>query len=351
MLSNIKAKYDEFIAPDNTYKSCSTGFNNYVLIMERVKKPADIECYDFPKRGKISPGNLSESGYQYPSWTITNESRCVHDSLHAKFRATLFKVLMIINKGTSETIESITVPGLFSGGQSVQTTFTVGEIVIPNSYDCDVNNICTNGLHFFNDFDTAFFYDYNLPHDFTGTQVLYDNDGQIMTSTEYLNGIKNGLHLSYESGSHSSHHYTNGKLAGYATEDSQFSRQTGHYIDGKKYGLWTIHNKITDCIEEGNFIDGRMDGQWSEKYIEKKLLIQGNYVYGMKQGEWSTMDETGKIIQKSIYKYNRIVNNDHLTNAVTTVNKSSQGNKIAEDLISYFFCFAFSSFLVTIGSY
>ena len=87
--------------------------------------------------------------------TITNESRTnVIDHIYAKFRGNQFLVIDIINK--FDINKHI--------GEIQNSTYThniikykKGEMVKSNSFDENLNNVCSNGIHYFKSIEPALF--------------------------------------------------------------------------------------------------------------------------------------------------------------------------------------------------
>lgn len=132
--------------------------------------------------------------------TITNESRTgVINPLCAKFRADKLKVTAIINVNTLCTIDSITnyysqinhppwriAAPIFLATEYLvlETTYTVGEIAIPNSFDSNLSKVCTSGIHYFRSIEPAFYYR-DSPPGFKGLWPTWSDNG-VRQSNRYV---------------------------------------------------------------------------------------------------------------------------------------------------------------------
>jgi hypothetical protein len=194
----------------------------------------------------------------------------------------MFKVILIINKKTGLTINSIESLRQTYGDHNQFTTYTVDQIIVPNAFDCNIDNICTNGIHFFNDFETAFFYDYILSDDFSGTITQYDGDGTKLSVIQYVNGVKNGESKSYDAdGFCSCHHYVNGIRNGLAIEESYYYRYIGSYLYNLKNGLWECIDKIHNVSTKGDCVEGFKNGEWTTSCVLTGRLL-GSKIYDLK---------------------------------------------------------------------
>lgn len=89
--------------------------------------------------------------------TITNESRKnVVNPQYAKFRANKLKVIDIINCKDMIDEESVVNVLHLKGFSSKKTAYEVGNIVVPDEFDSNIENICTGGIHYFNSIDAVY---------------------------------------------------------------------------------------------------------------------------------------------------------------------------------------------------
>lgn len=353
MFQYIKSKYGDQIIPGRTYKSCKTkDESQYVVIMERVEKKADdknpFTINDDGTYNQSTQKIICSDDPMYPMWTITNESRESTDPMHAKFRGTVFKVLLIINKKTGETIDSIVSIAYSLPG----TEYTVNQLVFPKSFRCKMRSICAPGIHFFNDFDTAFMYDYRCPEDFIGVWTEYDDDGKIAHETTYSNGLNNGKIEKKSFNWSNGHdceisHRVNGILNGHYLRENSNHRQEGHYINDEKYGLWKIEDKALRIISEGCYVDNGKNGRWVEKYTEDNKYKSGCYLNGKKSGQWVTVNaSTQQIFDKCMYDQDEQIDTPEKVTDTCTDNKVVAKNNFNDLLVLSLSMIGFVSFCI-----
>jgi hypothetical protein len=103
----------------------------------------------------------------------TNEARDnVMDKKCAKFRANKLKVLKIINVNKPRFTKKY----ILSTYADTMIQYTVGEIVYPDYYDKNINNVCSGGIHYFNTVEPAYFYD-GYPSGHNGSFCEYYDNG------------------------------------------------------------------------------------------------------------------------------------------------------------------------------
>ncbi len=112
----------------------------------------------------------------------------VDDPMFAKFRGNKFFVKDIIclenpDKKITSAYSSVHSPMFFS-----KFEYKIGEIVNPDKYDKDDDEVCTNGIHFFKSFEAAYhFRDYS--DKYTGYEMDYNDNGKsIIRNIYYFNG-------------------------------------------------------------------------------------------------------------------------------------------------------------------
>ena len=101
--------------------------------------------------------------YVYPNYLVVleklkdtkhNELRTsVVDAKYAQFRANKFVTELILNIVTFEEMHSVT-----SYYYSEKTFYKVGEVVVPSSYDENIENIDSFGISYFKSYEGAFYY-------------------------------------------------------------------------------------------------------------------------------------------------------------------------------------------------
>ncbi len=102
---------------------------------------------------------------QKVSDTLTNESRQVTNPMFAKYRANKLLVCEIININTYEIIDSYInivhfIPDYNEVFEEINATleYKKGQIIVPDSYDLDLNKVCTNGIHYFKTILAAYYF-------------------------------------------------------------------------------------------------------------------------------------------------------------------------------------------------
>lgn len=131
--------------------------------------------------------------------TITNEARdSVVDKNMAKFRADILHVLLIIDleDGSTDTTEII---NTYWDDKWIQrrTVYTVGLDVEPDSFDQNINRICSNGIHYFNSLERAYYYDRYWVN-YTGPHKRWHENGAIHYRGSLIDGKRSGLYEEWQ---------------------------------------------------------------------------------------------------------------------------------------------------------
>jgi hypothetical protein len=125
LIHQIKTINDDYlINPIYVYKSCA----EYVVILERLLD------------------------------TITNENRNTISNEQfkpfAKYRGNKFLVKDIFHKFDSTN----KVSSISSSNFEKKLEYKIGKIIIPDNFDTNLENICSNGIHYFLKLECAFYY-------------------------------------------------------------------------------------------------------------------------------------------------------------------------------------------------
>jgi antitoxin component YwqK of YwqJK toxin-antitoxin module len=187
--------------------------------------------------------------------TLTNEDRKVINSKYAKYRASELKVIEIINiHDTNKKVSKI--KNNYNGTEII---YELDKIIYPDEYDTSLN-VCSHGIHYFKTIEPALFYMIRS-YDYTGIHYKWDDDGELLSRIEYLNGVKNGI-------------YTCWNYDG--TKDIE-----GNFVNGKKNGTWTrwSYGKI---ISKGKYKDDKTIGIWTFCYDGL------NRTYQLHSGEYTS---------------------------------------------------------------
>jgi len=137
---------------------------------------------------------------------------------------------------------------------------------------------------------------------FTGRWKWFFPSGELMLEEEYLNGIKDGMHIEYD---------TSGKIV----EEGEFVKdledgpwfsfsgdwlERGTYRDGLRTGKWVSYNLVTKEVQKdsvlmfsGNFIEDNPDGKHFYYWDNGKLKEEGLYIMGKKEGDWYLFNYDG----------------------------------------------------------
>jgi len=235
--------------------------------------------------------------------TITNQHRLPLDDPNrqfAKYRADKLMVVNIIHKfNPNKTINKIS--NSYHKNHTVE--YIKGNTVIPNSFDQDMDKVCSSGIHFYGRIEPAFYLELKKVENGKWTQ-WYDN-GQKSLEGEYLNGENNGKWTKwYENGQiESEGEYLNGEINGKYTfwyGNGQKSSEA-EYLNGKQNSKWTFWYYNGQKSAEGEYVNGEKNGKWTEWYSNKQKSSEGEYLNGKQNGKWTTWYDNGQIKSKREY--------------------------------------------------
>jgi len=222
LIDAIREKY-----PDNTgqffFKSCGTY---WIVVMKKVGD------------------------------TITNQSRLPLDDPNrsfAKYRANKLAVVDIICKfNPNETTDQIS--NTYYKNHTVK--YIKGSIVVPNSFDWNINKVCSTGIHFYETIECAFYFELKKVEN--GKCTRWYDSGQKSSEGEYINGEKNGKWTYW---------YDNGQI-----------ELEGEYLNGEKNDKWTYWYKNGQKKKEGEYLNGKQNGKWIEWYQNGQIESGGEYL-------------------------------------------------------------------------
>jgi antitoxin component YwqK of YwqJK toxin-antitoxin module len=201
--------------------------------------------------------------------TKTNEERKTIDPKTAKFRASELRVVRIINLNDPTK----TIRYLVNDYEGKKIKYRVGEIVRPDTFDEDINCVCSNGIHYFKSIEPAIFYG-GVPTNYTGIGMNWYEDGQKREEQEYLDGKPTGRWQIW---------HTNGQ-----------KWEEGEYLDGKPTGRWQIWHSNGQKWEEREYLDGIPTGRWYKWYPNGRKYYEGCYLEGKKIGQWNEWHVDGQ---------------------------------------------------------
>lgn len=230
-----------------------TTNREWMVIMQKLKKRFG--------EGLLEPNTDS---------TQTNESRNeIIDKSSAKFRANKLKVLKIINVNNLKSISTI-----INKYKTKTLKYKVGEIVESKHYDEEINNICSDGIHYFKTLIPAYYYRH-VPDMYTGKWITYYDNGQKESEGKYYNEQKTGYWITW---------YENGQ-----------KETEGNYINGIRENKWTIWYENGEKITEGCYVKGKKSGNWTAWHDNGKKETEGNYDNDVYVGKWKVWHYNGNI--------------------------------------------------------
>jgi hypothetical protein len=185
--------------------------------------------------------------------TLTNEHRYnVVDPRYAKFRANKLEVCVIFDvHDPSQTQEHI-----INHYNEIQIKYEVNSVATPNEFDIKLENVCSCGIHYFNNMCTVFYYT-RRPINYTGYWIAWYDNGQKYWEGNYLDGKRNGIQIIF---------YTNGH-----------KKTRGNYQDDKKTGNWIEWHDNGQKKLEGNYRDDNRTGIWVEWSCDGKNMANSWY--------------------------------------------------------------------------
>lgn len=219
----------------------------------------------------------------YFTHTITNEDRSsVVDKNTAKHRADKLKVHLIINLHDGST----STERLVNCTKDHETVYAIGSIVEPDSFDPDLESVCSNGIHYFRSIECAYFYDFDpIYNKYTGIFKAWYDNGMLMIKCTILDGKFNGL---YE--------YWMASILGH---EKYIAHRTHthtrcHFLNDKRNGLCENWYDNGTLSQKCNYVDDRYDGLYESWYCDGSLEMRGNYVDEKLDGlcEYYNMDGT-----------------------------------------------------------
>ena len=162
-------------------------------------------------------------------------------------------------------------------------SYKVGEIVKPDRWDDDINDICSNGIHYFLSNVPAFYWDYTPEN---GDCKEWCSNGELCVKCTYKDGKYDGSYQKWHS---------NGKIHIKCTYKE--NKYDGHYEKWDENGLPS--KKCT--YKEGHF-----DGLFQLWYSNGQLCTECTYENNKKNGlhrEWSS---SGQLRRQCVYKDDEI---------------------------------------------
>ena len=213
----------------------------------------------------------------------TNENRDdIADPQYAKYRTSKVKVLKIFKNGK----RGIKIIKQMNGLHDVNFVYTTGEEMHVSNYDEDVNEVCSQGIHYFKTPFQAKMWNLSLDN-YTGKYMEWYDNGTTQCEEEYKDGKREGKYIDwYEDGT---------------------TRYEGEFKDGKRKGKWTGWYENGNKWYEGEYKDGKEEGKWIGWWENGNKKEEGEYKDGKRKGKWIWWGEDGnKIYEKNEKEENRI---------------------------------------------
>jgi len=305
-LDCIRLMYHQYISdPECVYKMCTDGTvhrddptSKWLVVM---KKESD---------------------------TKTNENReNILDPFHAKYRADKLRVLKIINVNDIET----TTDSVHHRNQTFgySAIYTVGSIVKSYNFNENIQEVCSNGIHYYKSLESAFFHR-SMPDGYTGRWFCQNSDGSKDWEGYFANGEKNGVHREWDKSEGLTYRiewlddtrhglflcfykngtqkqigrYSNGSATGVWFEwyKNKSKKNQIEYIAGRRYGQYKSwhENGTKEC--EGEYLNGKKHGKWTHWYENGEKEIEGEYVDGKENGRYMCWHECGELMCEGSYE-------------------------------------------------
>ena len=117
-------------------------------------------------------------------------------------------------------------------------------------------------------------YEVNSKTPFTGTAVIYYENGQTAEEGEYREGKQHGNWTAWH-------------------ENGQKARE-GEYHDGERHGNWTAWYENGQKALEGEYRDGELHGKMLSWYENGQKAEESEYREGKRHGNWTAWHENGQ---------------------------------------------------------
>jgi antitoxin component YwqK of YwqJK toxin-antitoxin module len=236
----------------------------------------------------------------------TNEGRSnVVDRNHAKMRCSKALVLRIYDMH-DESIEYDEAFGIHQ--YHVAFRYGVGEIVEPDSFNENIESVCTNGIHYFLSESTAYFYQFNCPREFTGTHEKRHDNGAMNTRKEYVCGVLTLNEKFYANGNLSERIRHGTAKTGSETSSHEYRYMNGHMkvqfqtIGGRREGKYESWYENGQSMEDHYLLNDRKNGPCKSWYENGQPKERYHIVWaGRKTGKYESWYENGQPKERSTY--------------------------------------------------
>jgi len=146
----------------------------------------------------------------------------------------------------------------------------------------------------------------------------YDEQGRIVFSGAYVEGIARGIHRFYDTTGTIINSYIynekgvrlsegivdeqgrkRGKWLDYYPSGK--TKAIGAYLNNRRNGRWTYYFENERIEEKGNFIGGRFDGEWIWNYADGSVWRIESYFNGKEDGHSVEYDNDGNVLSEGNY--------------------------------------------------
>ena len=245
-------------------------------------------------------GNYLVYLQKLPDITITNENReslkdvSKEQKLHAKYRANKLLVLKIEHLWKEEKEKDeilITIDEIKNTiSPEKRLTYKVGEIIEELEFDENLEKICSHGIHYYLDKDTARFCIKSpliTKGKFSGEVIGYRDNGGIYMKYTCIQGKKEGKYELW---------HENGNLW-----------VKCNYIQGKEDGEYEEWYENGNLYMKCNYIQGKLEGEYENWYDNGKPFIKHTYIQGKIDGKYEKWYEDGNIHEEITYSKGEII--------------------------------------------
>ncbi len=136
---------------------------------------------------------------------------------------------------------------------------------------------------------------YNQDGQLDGQWRWYFPSGTLHREEQYLNDLVDGRSVEYDENGNlvSSGEYIEGKEEGFWYYNIDGVKEEGTFRNGLRNGSWKSWYQDGQLRFSGDFIDDNPNGKHIYYWGDGKLKEEGRYVMGLKEGEWVKYDPDG----------------------------------------------------------
>jgi antitoxin component YwqK of YwqJK toxin-antitoxin module len=161
-------------------------------------------------------------------------------------------------------------------------TYTLGETLIVEDYDLNIEKVCSSGIHFFLNKRVAELY--NLDHLENGILEKWHDNGQKHQECTYKDGKPHGLYQVWQENGQKYIECTvkHGKYDGLYQVWHNNGQKTTEctYKDGKYDGLYQVWHNNGEKSEECTYKYGKLDGLYQKWFNDGEKYVEHTYKDG-----------------------------------------------------------------------